>query len=47
MNLIHVASANFNWGYYLDSLRLLCETGHGKPYQSGAPGARVGATTVK
>jgi uncharacterized protein YndB with AHSA1/START domain len=42
-----VASANFNWGYYLDSLRLLCETGQGKPYQSGAPGARVGATTVK
>jgi hypothetical protein len=22
-----VASANFNWGYYLESLRLLCETG--------------------
>jgi len=42
-----VASANFNWGYYLDSLRLLCETGHGKPYQSGAPSARVGATTFE
>ncbi len=40
-----VASANFNWGYYLDSLRLFCETGHGKPYPSGAPGARVGATS--
>ena len=23
---------NFNWGYYLDSLRLLAETGTGKPY---------------
>lgn len=22
---------NFNWGYYLDSLRLFCETGRGKP----------------
>ncbi|MBK8905222.1 MAG: SRPBCC domain-containing protein [Anaerolineaceae bacterium] len=25
---------NFNWGYYLDSLRLFCETGRGKPFQS-------------
>jgi len=25
---------NFNWGYYLDSLRLLCETGSGKPFQA-------------
>jgi uncharacterized protein YndB with AHSA1/START domain len=24
---------NFNWAYYLDSLRLLCETGEGKPFQ--------------
>jgi len=23
---------NFNWGFYLDSLRLLVETGRGKPY---------------
>jgi uncharacterized protein YndB with AHSA1/START domain len=23
---------NFNWGYYLESLRLLCSTGRGKPY---------------
>ena len=23
---------NFNWGYYLESLRLLCTTGAGKPY---------------
>ena len=26
---------NFNWGYYLDSLRLYCETGMGKPFQVG------------
>ena len=26
---------NFNWGYYLESLRLLCTTGAGKPF--GAP----------
>jgi len=24
---------NFNWGYYLESLRLRCETGTGKPYR--------------
>ena len=24
---------NYNWAYYLDSLRLLCETGQGKPFQ--------------
>ena len=23
---------NFNWGYYLDSLRLYCESGTGKPF---------------
>lgn len=23
---------NFNWGYYLESLRLLCSTGTGKPF---------------
>jgi len=23
---------NYNWGYYLDSLRLLCETGQGRPF---------------
>ena len=23
---------NFNWGYYLESLRLLCATGSGKPF---------------
>ena len=27
---------NFNWGYYLESLRLLCVTGTGKPFQAGA-----------
>jgi uncharacterized protein YndB with AHSA1/START domain len=25
---------NFNWGYYLESLRLLCTTGNGKPFQA-------------
>jgi uncharacterized protein YndB with AHSA1/START domain len=24
---------NFNWGYYLESLRLLCTTGAGKPFE--------------
>jgi uncharacterized protein YndB with AHSA1/START domain len=24
---------NYNWGYYLDSLRLYCETGTGKPFE--------------
>ena len=28
---------NFNWGYYLESLRLLLTTGIGKPYQPGTP----------
>ena len=27
---------NFNWGYYLESLRLLCTTGTGKPFASAA-----------
>jgi uncharacterized protein YndB with AHSA1/START domain len=40
------AAANFNWGYYLDSLRLLCETGTGKPFLSGTTGARVGASGI-
>lgn len=26
---------NFSWGYYLDSLRQLCQTGSGKPFQAG------------
>jgi uncharacterized protein YndB with AHSA1/START domain len=26
---------NFNWGYYLESLRLLCTTGEGKPFNPG------------
>jgi uncharacterized protein YndB with AHSA1/START domain len=26
---------NFNWGYYLESLRLLLTTGTGRPYQPG------------
>ena len=24
---------NYNWGYYLESLRLFCETGAGKPFR--------------
>ena len=27
---------NFNWGYYLESLRLLCTTGAGKPFDPNA-----------
>jgi uncharacterized protein YndB with AHSA1/START domain len=27
---------NFNWGYYLESFRLLCTTGVGKPFQPSA-----------
>ena len=27
---------NFNWGYYLESLRLLCTTGVGKPFHPPA-----------
>lgn len=26
---------NFNWGYYLDSLSMYCETGTGKPFAMG------------
>ena len=26
---------NFNWGYYLESLRTYCESGHGKPFSAG------------
>jgi uncharacterized protein YndB with AHSA1/START domain len=29
-------SYNYNWGYYLDSLRLLCETGTGRPHTAEA-----------
>jgi hypothetical protein len=28
---------NYNWGYYLDSPRLLCETGTGKPFETATP----------
>jgi hypothetical protein len=27
------ATYNFNWGYYLNSLLLLCNTGSGQPFQ--------------
>lgn len=42
----NVAAVSFNWGYYLDSLRMFCETGTGKPFQPGTPGARVAASTL-
>ncbi len=32
---------NYNWAYYLESLRLLCETGVGKPFQ---PDGRIRST---
>lgn len=41
-----VGTANFNWGYYLDSLRLLCETGTGKPFQNEVAGARAGGSGI-
>ncbi len=28
------AHCNYNWAWYLNSLRLYCETGKGKPYQT-------------
>jgi uncharacterized protein YndB with AHSA1/START domain len=28
---------NYNWGYYLESLRLYCATGTGKPFNPPAP----------
>ncbi len=34
---------NYNWGYYLESLRLYCETGAGKPY---LPVAKAGALSI-
>jgi uncharacterized protein YndB with AHSA1/START domain len=27
------ASCNYNWGYYLTSLKSYCETGHGTPFE--------------
>ncbi len=29
------ASCNFNWGYYLNSLKKYCETGVGTPFNNG------------
>jgi len=37
----YYGSYNYNWGYYLESLRLLCETGTGKPFGGSQPGYRV------
>jgi hypothetical protein len=30
----YYATYNFNWGYYLESLRLLCSTGTGRPFRA-------------
>ena len=30
---------NFNWGYYLQSLKLLCETGKGTPFKAAPEAA--------
>jgi len=30
----YYGSYNFNWGYYLESLRLFCSTGTGKPFEA-------------
>jgi hypothetical protein len=29
------ASCNFNWGYYLNSLKQFCESGEGTPFKNG------------
>ena len=29
------ASCNYNWGYYLNSLKQYCETGEGTPFNNG------------
>lgn len=42
-----IATANFNWGYYLNSLRQLCEIGCGNPFTPGDPTARPGADKAK
>jgi uncharacterized protein YndB with AHSA1/START domain len=34
---------NFNWGYYLESLRRVCESGVGKPFQAGVQ--KIGAAS--
>jgi hypothetical protein len=33
---------NFNWGYYLQSLKLLCETGMGTPFKTARRAAYEG-----
>jgi predicted dithiol-disulfide oxidoreductase (DUF899 family)/uncharacterized protein YndB with AHSA1/START domain len=36
---------NFNWGYYLESLRVLCTTGTGTPFRPSRPPEHSEATT--
>lgn len=31
---------NFNWGYYLQSLKIFCETGKGTPYKAATTSAQ-------
>jgi steroid delta-isomerase-like uncharacterized protein len=38
---------SFNWGYYLESLRLYCETGTGKPFDPDNPAASAEPSTSK
>jgi uncharacterized protein YndB with AHSA1/START domain len=33
---VQYGTYNFNWGYYLESLRLFCEEGKGKPFDPRA-----------
>ncbi len=35
---------NFNWGYYLESLRLLCVTGAGRPFTAHIGNSQVADT---
>jgi len=41
-----VASANSHCSYYLDSLRMFCETGTVKPFRPDSPQARVAASDI-
>jgi steroid delta-isomerase-like uncharacterized protein len=38
---------NFNWAYYLESLRLFCETGTGRPFDPDSSGAGPELATSK
>jgi steroid delta-isomerase-like uncharacterized protein len=38
---------NYNWGYYLTSLKSLCETGTGRPFGATAPDAGAKAVAMR